>query len=235
MLFTSALFVFVFLPIVFMVFYALGNYSSKFAIGWLFLASLVFYGYWMPEFTILLISSICWNFWVGARISKIIQQELNKAHARSLLITGISVNLLLLGYFKYANFFIDNLVLISGLQWQIERIILPIGISFFTFTQIAFLADTYQKGIREYAFLDYGLFVTYFPHLIAGPVLHHAQMMPQFRHANTFKINSAHIASGLAIFSIGLFKKIVLADGIRDTAGQVPVLTFISALFKGDP
>lgn len=221
MLFTSALFVFVYLPIVFIVFYALGNYSSKYAIGWLFLASLVFYGYWMPEFTILLISSICWNFWVGARISKIIQQELKKDHARRLLITGISTNLLLLGYFKYANFFIDNLALISDLQWQIERIILPIGISFFTFTQIAFLADTYQKGTREYAFLDYGLFVTYFPHLIAGPVLHHAQMMPQFRHANTFKINSAHIASGLAIFSIGLFKKIVLADGISPYADAV--------------
>lgn len=112
-------------------------------------------------------------------------------------------------------------MLISGQHWQIERIILPIGISFFTFTQIAFLADTFQKGVHEYAFIHYGLFVTYFPHLIAGPVLHHAQMMPQFRESTTYKIDTANLAGGLTIFIIGLFKKIVMADGISPYADAV--------------
>ncbi|MEQ1620157.1 MAG: MBOAT family O-acyltransferase [Methylococcales bacterium] len=224
MLFTSALFAFVYLPIVLFGFFALGRYSSRFAAMWLFFASVVFYGYWMPEFTILLLGSICWNFGVGSRISALINNSDNYEHrryARRWLIIGISLNLLLLGYFKYANFFIDNLMLLSNQHWQIERIILPIGISFFTFTQIAFLADTYQQGIREYAFVHYGLFVTYFPHLIAGPVLHHAQMMPQFREAKTYKINTANIAGGLAIFAMGLFKKIVLADGISPYADAI--------------
>jgi alginate O-acetyltransferase complex protein AlgI len=142
-------------------------------------------------------------------------------NARRWLIGGIAINPALLGYFKYANFFLDNLMLISNQHWSYEHIILPIGISFFTFTQIAFLADTFQKGVREYAFIHYGLFVTYFPHLIAGPVLHHAQMMPQFREAATYKIDTANLAGGLTIFIIGLFKKIVMADGISPYADAV--------------
>ncbi|MGZ8191157.1 MAG: MBOAT family O-acyltransferase [Methylococcaceae bacterium] len=176
----------------------------------------------MPKFTILLLGSICWNFWVGSRISNIMSRENGgKKIARRWLIAGIAVNLALLGYFKYANFFLDNLMLIYNQHWSYESIILPIGISFFTFTQIAFLADTFQKGIREYGFIHYGLFVTYFPHLIAGPVLHHAQMMPQFQEASTYKIDTANIAGGLTIFIIGLFKKIVIADGISPYADAV--------------
>lgn len=222
MLFTSALFAFVYLPIVFTGFFALGRYSQRYAASWLFLASVVFYGYWMPKFTILLIGSICFNFWVGSRISSLMAAENGREeNARRWLIAGIAVNLALLGYFKYANFFLDNLMLVSSEHWDYEHIILPIGISFFTFTQIAFLADTFQKGIREYAFIHYGLFVTYFPHLIAGPVLHHAQMMPQFRDANTYKIDTANVAGGLTIFILGLFKKIVMADGISPYADAV--------------
>lgn len=222
MLFTSALFAFVYLPIVFTGFFALGRYSQRYAASWLFLASVVFYGYWMPKFTFLLIGSICFNFWVGSRISSLMTTENGREeNARRWLIAGIAVNLALLGYFKYANFFLDNLMLVSSEHWDYEHIILPIGISFFTFTQIAFLADTFQKGIREYAFIHYGLFVTYFPHLIAGPVLHHAQMMPQFRDANTYKIDTANVAGGLTIFILGLFKKIVMADGISPYADAV--------------
>lgn len=222
MLFTSALFAFVYLPIVFVGFFALGRYSPKYAATWLFFASVVFYGYWMPEFTILLIGSVCFNFWVGSHISNLVSTENGgRGNARRWLIGGIAVNLALLGYFKYANFFLDNLMLISNQHWSYEYIILPIGISFFTFTQIAFLADTYQKGIREYGFIHYGLFVTYFPHLIAGPVLHHAEMMPQFRETSTYKIDTANIAGGLTIFIIGLFKKIVMADGISPYADAV--------------
>lgn len=222
MLFTSALFAFVYLPIVFVGFFTLGRYSASYAATWLFLASVVFYGYWMPEFTFLLISSVCFNFWVGSRISNLMSTvNAGKLKARRWLIFGITVNLALLGYFKYANFFLENLMFISNQHWSYETIILPIGISFFTFTQIAFLADTFQKGIREYGFIHYGLFVTYFPHLIAGPVLHHAEMMPQFREAGTYKMDTANIAGGLTIFIIGLFKKIVMADGISPYADAV--------------
>jgi alginate O-acetyltransferase complex protein AlgI len=107
MLFTSALFAFVYLPIVFMGFFALGRYSPKFAASWLFLASVIFYGYWMPEFTMLLVGSICFNFWVGSRISGLMSPEKDlKDKARRWLIGGLATNLALLGYFKYANFFV---------------------------------------------------------------------------------------------------------------------------------
>ena len=165
--FYESLFAFVYLPIVFVGFFALGRYSPRYAATWLFLASVVFYGYWLPKFTILLLGSICCNFWVGSRISSLMSSENGREkNARRWLIGGIAVNLALLGYFKYANFFLDNLMLVSSEHWDYEHIILPIGISFFTFTQIAFLADTFQKGVKEYAFIHYGLFVTYFPHLL---------------------------------------------------------------------
>ena len=124
-------------------------------------------------------------------------------------------------YFKYANFFIDNLNTGFGLHVDIGRVILPVGISFYTFTQIAFLADTFSKGIKEYKFAHYGLFVTYFPHLIAGPVLHHGQMMPQFAAASTYRPKLANLAAGLAIFALGLAKKIVLADGVAPYADAI--------------
>ena len=216
MLFTTAVFACLFLPMVLAGFFAIARLSHSAAATWLFVASLFFYGYWMPEFTLLLIGSICGNFFIGTRIGRAA-----KPHARGWLVAGVATNLGLLAYFKYANFFIDNLNAAIGANWQIGRVLLPVGISFFTFTQIAFLADAFQKGVREYKFTHYGLFVTYFPHLIAGPVLHHSQMMPQFGDDRTYRWNGAHIAGGLAIFALGLFKKIVLADGISPYADAV--------------
>lgn len=219
MLFTTPAFFFVYLPVIFLGFYALGRWNPLWAAGWLFLGSVAFYGYWMPEFTLLLLGSIAWNFWVGTRIGHLVASS--RPRAKRWLIAGVSVDLVLLGYFKYAGFFLANLNALLGHDWSLGRIILPIGISFFTFTQIAFLADAYQKGIREYRLTHYGLFVTYFPHLIAGPVLHHAQMMPQFREAATYRFQAANVSAGLFIFAIGLFKKIVLADGISPYADAV--------------
>jgi alginate O-acetyltransferase complex protein AlgI len=216
MLFTTAVFACLYLPLVLLGFFTVARYSHAAAALWLFLASLLFYAYWMPEFTLLLIGSICVNFLIGNRIG-----AAHKINAKRWLIAGITANLLLLAYFKYANFFVDNLNLVLGARWDIGRVLLPIGISFFTFTQIAFLADAHAKGIREYKFTHYGLFVTYFPHLIAGPVLHHAQMMPQFGNSETYRWNGGHVASGLAIFALGLFKKVVLADGISPYADAV--------------
>ena len=224
MLFTSAAFACVYLPLVWAGFFAVGRYSGRGAAIWLFLASLAFYGYWMPEFTFLLVGSIVWNYWIGKRIGQLEPGSGGvraRRYARRWLILGIGVNLGLLAYFKYANFFLANVNAVFGLHWSLGTVILPIGISFFTFTQIAFLADTYQKGTREYAFPHYGLFVTYFPHLIAGPVLHHAQMMPQFREAATYRVNMGNVTGGLLIFAMGLAKKVILADGISPYADAV--------------
>ena len=134
---------------------------------------------------------------------------------------GVAFNLLLLGYFKYANFFVDNLNHALGTGWMVGEIILPLGISFFTFTQIAYLVDAGQGKVREYNLVHYALFVTYFPHLIAGPILHHAEMMPQFDRRETYRMRWDNIAVGLTIFFIGLFKKTVLADGIAPYATTV--------------
>lgn len=223
MLFTTATFICLFLPVVLAGFFGIARFSHAAAALWLFVASVFFYGYWMPEFTFLLMGSIAGNFLVGSQISKLVDASDNSKRGQSKhwLVFGVAANLVLLGYYKYANFFIDNLNLALGFDWQIGRVILPIGISFFTFTQIAFLADAWRKGIREYKFVHYGLFVTYFPHLIAGPVLHHAQMMPQFRAAATYRFNFGNFTAGLAIFALGLFKKIVLADGISPYADAI--------------
>jgi alginate O-acetyltransferase complex protein AlgI len=224
MLFTSAVFAFLFLPVVFAGFFIIALRSHRGAAAWLFAASLFFYGYWMPQFTVLLVVSICVNFYIGTRISQTLHGRVNettKRQSRGWLIAGLIFNLGLLGYFKYANFFVDTINSTTGIGLDIGKVVLPIGISFFTFTQIAFLADAYQKGVREYKFIHYGLFVTYFPHLVAGPVLHHAQMMPQFEQRGTYRMNAANIAAGLSIFAIGLVKKVVLADGVSPYADSV--------------
>jgi len=211
------------LPVTWAGFFAFGRWCPRGAIAWLFFASLFFYGWWMPEFTLLLLVSIAFNFSLGRRISALAMNVDSKAALRSKgwLIFGIALNLGLLGYYKYANFFIDNLSLATGVNVDLGRVTLPIGISFYTFTQIAFLVDCHRAKFREYSFVPYGLFVTFFPHLIAGPVLHHGQMMPQFADASVFSPKPARLVAGLAIFACGLFKKIVLADGIAPYADAV--------------
>lgn len=223
MLFTTAPFICLFLPIALAGFFAISRFNHIAAALWLFLASVFFYGYWMPEFTLLLLASIAGNFLVGGKISSLADadDDSKRAQSKQWLVFGVAANLALLGYFKYANFFMDNLNAALGSSWNIGRVILPIGISFFTFTQIAFLADAWREGIREYKFVHYGLFVSYFPHLIAGPVLHHAQMMPQFKDAATYRFNTGNFTAGLAIFALGMFKKVVLADGISPYADAI--------------
>ncbi len=218
MLFTSASFAFLYLPVVVATFFLLPQCWRRYGAAWLFGASVFFYGYWMPAYVALLLGSILWNYFAGMRIAA------SGGHTREgkrWLIIGVGINLLVLAYFKYTAFLVDSFASVTGIDFGPVEITLPIGISFFTFTQIAFLADAYQKGTREYAFSHYGLFVTYFPHLIAGPVLHHAQMMPQFREQATYRFNGGNFAGGLAIFAIGLFKKVILADGIAPYADGI--------------
>lgn len=223
MLFTSVTFICIFLPLALTAYFAASRFSHRAAALWLFVASVFFYGYWMPEFTLLLLASIAGNFVVGGKIASCADAagSATQAHKKHWLIVGVASNLLLLGYFKYANFFMDNLNVVLGQNWALGKVVLPIGISFFTFTQIAYLVDTAQKGVRERNWVHYGLFVTYFPHLIAGPVLHHSQMMPQFRQATTYRFDAGNFTAGMVIFALGLFKKIVLADGISPYADPI--------------
>lgn len=161
-------------------------------------------------FVVLVLASITVNYSLGYAIG---HARLTSARmAKMVLTVSVVANLGLLAYFKYANFFIANANQLTGMELAAMDIVLPLGISFFTFTQIAFLVDVYRGIAREYNFIHYVLFVTYFPHLIAGPVLHHKQMMPQFGHLPTYRINLENINVGLTIFVIGLAKKVLLAD-----------------------
>ena len=226
MLFNSYEFLFLYFPISFAAFFAIGRYSRALAALWLFAASLFFYGWWNPAYVGLLVGSILFNFAMGSAISRQHQGGAFNS-AKGLLIVAISSDLGLLAYYKYANFFVDNAIQWLGMEGTMQTVILPLGISFFTFTQIAFLVDAYRGEVKERNFVHYGLFVTYFPHLIAGPVLHHKEMMPQFAQAKTYRPHWDNISIGLTFFIIGLFKKLVLADGVAPFA--TPVFSAASA------
>jgi len=215
MLFTTVPFILLFLPLALAGFFLLGRWRPGAAAGWLFFASLVFYGFWMPKLTILLVGSVAFNFMIGLQLA---QCSRASREGRNWLILGVTADLGLLAYFKYANFFVSNFDLLFGTRWDVGFVILPIGISFFTFTQIAFLVDTYRGKVNEFNPVHYGLFVTYFPHLVAGPVLHHAQMMPQFAQPSIYRFDGGNFTGGLCIFAIGLLKKVVFADGISPYA-----------------
>ncbi len=212
MLFNSYIFLFLFLPITLIGFHFIGRYTkANIAIAWLVGASLFFYGWWNPAYLILLLFSIIFNFSVGVFLSR--NSKGNLAH-KAILLFGIITNLSVLGYFKYANFFIDNLNSLAQTNILLNEIILPLGISFFTFQQITYLVDAYYQETKEYSFLYYCLFVTFFPQLIAGPIVHHKEMMPQFLKDTIYKLQTKNIAIGLTIFIIGLCKKVIIADGI---------------------
>ena len=153
----------------------------------MFFCSLFFYGWWNPAYVGLLLTSIIFNYSVGLALTKTTSKR-RQGQRTGLLSFGIAVDLVLLGYYKYTHFVVSNVNSWLGLGWYFESVILPLGISFFTFTQIAFLVDAYRGEVRETNFVHYGLFVTYFPHLIAGPVLHHKEMMPQFKLAATYRL-----------------------------------------------
>lgn len=216
MLFNTYKFIFLFLPIVLIGFFWLARSSHKLAAMWLVLASVFFYGWWNPIYVGLLLISIIGNYLFGIWIS-----NTHLADKKKVLVVAISANLLLLGYYKYSNFFLGSVNSLVGTQFSLKEIILPLGISFFTFTQIAFLVDVFRGIVREYSFIHYLLFVTYFPHLIAGPVLHHKQMMPQFAQKETYHFQLNHFAFGTVMFTLGLAKKVLLADSLAEYATPV--------------
>lgn len=216
MLFNSYEFLLGFLPVTLVGYFAAAQLGPRAGAIWLSVASLFFYGWWAPRYLLLLLMSITANYACGLQLA----QMPDRRAAQKLLAAAIVANLLLLGYYKYCNFFISTLNQ-AGFKVQALDILLPIGISFFTFTQIAFLADVYSGRAKEFDFVRYVLFVTFFPHLIAGPVLHHKEMMPQFAVPETSRFQIDNFSIGMTIFTIGLAKKVLLADGFANWASPI--------------
>lgn len=205
MLFHSPIFIFLFLPITFFLYFLLNHYRlPRLSKALLVFASLFFYGWWNTAYLPLIIGSVLFNYLIGS--------QLTKTGSKPLLILGIFTNLALLAYFKYTDFFITNVNSLLHTDFNLLHLILPLAISFFTFQQIAYLVDSYRRETQEYSFLNYAVFVTFFPQLIAGPIVHHREMMPQFYRNENSIINLNNVALGLFLFSIGLFKKIIIAD-----------------------
>ncbi len=205
MLFNSYDYLVYFLPLTLAAFFVLGRRAGM-AVGALVVASLVFYAWWNPRYLPLILGSIGFNFAVGRLLHR------GTGHAKALLAGGIAANLLLLGVFKYADFAVGNLVRATGLPLALPHIVLPLGISFFTFTQIAYLVDVHRGRAKEPSLLNYALFVSFFPHLLAGPILHHSEMMPQFASRSNKEPQPFHLAAGLFLLAIGLVKKVCIAD-----------------------
>jgi D-alanyl-lipoteichoic acid acyltransferase DltB (MBOAT superfamily) len=235
MLFNSPEFLFGFLPVTLAAFFAIARAGAAPAAGWLVAASLFFYGWWDARYLALLAASIALNFAVGGWLARS-RAVAGHARRRAVLALGIGANLALLGYYKYAGFFAATLNQLAGAGLPVPEIVLPLGISFFTFTQIAYLVDAARGEAADYNPVHYALFVTYYPHLIAGPILHHREMMPQFADAAVYRPDREALALGLTIFLLGLAKKVVLADGFSPYAREAfaaadagAALTFFAA------
>lgn len=214
MLFNSYEFIFCFLPITLIIYYALTKKASyKDSKYFLILASVAFYSYWDIRNLPILLTSIAFNFFIGNRIVE--------TKKKIWLITGITFNILFLAYYKYADFLLDNVNALLYTSFSHLNVALPLGISFFTFTQTAYLVDAYRGETKAYSKSDYLLFVTIFPHLIAGPIIYHKDMIPQFSEINRYKFNIDNFARGITWFVIGLFKKVVIADWMSSIANTV--------------
>ncbi|MFZ3118470.1 MAG: MBOAT family O-acyltransferase [Variovorax sp.] len=216
MLFNSATFLVGFLPLVLLGFFVLaGRGMQRTAAAWLTLASLVFYGWWNPQYVPLLVASMVFNYLAGG--------YLIRRPSRAVLIACVSANLLLLGYYKYTGFLVGALDGAFDLHWTVDEIVLPLAISFFTFQQIAYLSDAHDGVVVEHDFLNYCLFITFFPHLIAGPITHHREMLEQFSEPGRFRPRLDNMVLGATLFLLGLFKKVVFADFLGSKA--TPIFT----------
>jgi D-alanyl-lipoteichoic acid acyltransferase DltB (MBOAT superfamily) len=215
MLFNSYEFIFVFLPATLILFFAIGSVSREWALRWLIVASLCFYAWWRPLNALILAPSILINF-VLARLLQRLRGDENRRSSKVVLIAGIVFNVAFLGYFKYANFAVSAVNDVFGTGFVLTQIILPLGVSFITFQKIAFLVDVHAGRVESFSLREYCLFVLFFPQLIAGPIVHYREMMPQFQTA-TCVFDATNVAVGLTLFSFGLFKKTFLADRIAPT------------------
>lgn len=214
MLFNSPLFLFAFLPVTLLGFALLARLADRrFCTLWLLLASILFCAWWSPRDLVLLGTSIAFNHAIGTRLIA------RRSHR--LLAFGVVANLALLAYFKYAGFLVGTANALVGSSIALDAIVLPLAISFYTFQQIEFLVHARRGEHPRYAFADYALFVTFFPHLIAGPIVRHFQMLPQIQRPSGWGVSARNVAVGLTFVSVGLFKKVVVADGIADYSTPV--------------
>ena len=217
MLFNSFEFIFLFLPISLITFFAIGNniknVKQQLPILWLIFASLIFYGRWNPLNLPLIVLSIIVNYGFGYLLGNVLE---NKIAKKATLGLGIIFNLGLICYFKYANFLLNNINQFFDTNFDLPLIVIPLAISFFTFQQIAYLVDAYRGETKEYDLRKYMLFVCFFPQLIAGPIVHHREILPQFEKTSIYKFSEKTLAIGLTIFIAGLFKKVIFADRIAE-------------------
>jgi D-alanyl-lipoteichoic acid acyltransferase DltB (MBOAT superfamily) len=235
MLFNSHLFLFLFLPATLAGFALLGRYGRRPAIGWLALTSILFYARWNPRFVVVLLGSMLVNF----TVSRFIAMEAKRPRRQSAwLAAGIAANLGALAYFKYLFPLLRFLTQAGIGHHQWADAVLPLGISFFTFTQIAYLIDLKQGEAEPQGLISFSLFVTFFPHLIAGPILHHKEMMPQFAKEKRYRLDLDDMAVGVTWFILGLCKKVLIADlmaphanaAFADPAHQTAATAWLGAL-----
>ena len=213
MLFNSLEFLFIFLPIVFIVYFLICKTKLiKYSNLWLLLASLYFYAYYKIEYLPIIISSILFNYIMGY----FIQKDFKQGFKKFLLIFAIVGNLGLLCYYKYFNFVLETINSFNFTHFDTMKILLPLGISFFTFQQISYITDTYKGEAKQTNIIDYSLFVSFFPQLIAGPICMYKELIPQFQDMAKKVINRDNIYRGLFLITIGLFKKVILADNFTD-------------------
>ena len=218
MLFNSYEFIFLFLPVCLIGYVLMGKAGNRSAVSWLVTCSLFYYGWWNPKLISLIIGSILVNYTVGRQLE---QSGYNAIARKFLLATGIIANLAALFYYKYVNFFLDSLNDLGLHVADLGKIALPIGISFFTFQQITYLVDLHRERGKNYSLLNYSLFVTFFPQLIAGPIVHHGEMLPQFSRKKVGNISYRNLSVGITIFVIGLAKKVLIADPMASIASPV--------------
>jgi alginate O-acetyltransferase complex protein AlgI len=214
MLFSSWQFFFLFLPATLAGFFAMPANPLWLRKTWLLLASVFFYAYWKVEYVPLLLFSICFNHAVAEFITR------HRPAAKPAIVLGVGINLLLLGYYKYTNFILEFLGHVSRHDFGRFDIMLPLAISFFTFTQIGYLVDVYRNPSLHHRFLDYAFFVVFFPHLIAGPIVRHWEIIPQFA-GRKLRANRDDIGVGLTMFLVGLYKKVLLADSVSGYVATV--------------
>jgi alginate O-acetyltransferase complex protein AlgI len=236
MLFNSPIFLFAFLPATVGLYVLLRQFAGPRAVlGLLLTASLFFYGWWNPVYLPLLGGIAVFNFVVARWITA--QRLAGLAgRVRLLLIFGVAADLLVLGYFKYTDFLIDTANTLLQTDFLLQHIVLPLGISFFTFQKIAYLVDSSRGRVAEHDFLEYCFFVMFFPQLLAGPITHHSEIFSQIKGPWAFAIKPSNFMLGLTIFVIGLFKKVVLADhfapivsSVYDAAAAGQTLDFFTA------
>nr|WP_235046359.1 MBOAT family protein [Bhargavaea cecembensis] len=217
LIFSSVEFIFIFLPIAFGLYFLIHRLGlHRLALISLFIASLFFYGFWNPDYLFLIGFSIVFNFAFGRLVSKVTSRKSKKV----ILAFGIAGNLALLGYYKYFDFLAENLNVLFSANIALRELLLPLAISFFTFQQIAYLVDAYRGETKQYNFFTYALFVTFFPQLIAGPIVHHKEIIPQFLDSKKYSMRSENMARGIFIFCIGLAKKVAIADTLSIWANE---------------